>query len=373
MGNVMMKLPYSENINVERLARLFDKMSESYKVFWFQAIVNKVTLGKDTLTFNELINEMIADSWYMVSEYKLNLGPSDTLEALVHYIYETSGMKTSEKKSDILNYLEQCKDKKVSEMKRTLTYHVPYRLQAPFVETFSGSEWNISKQNLASRMNQEKRLIYYFSDIYGMETAIFIRPEWCAYIKKNQEILKGWIQYNLIIYLQKRNPNVPGISSKLEAPQNRKLNKVIKYWKTIMEIAPVTDIYGNEVLTEETLSIDHFIPWSYVAHDEFWNLHPTTKSINSSKSNNLPDWKTYFPALFEKEYFSYQMMWKYEVVHKEFAKCSREHINSDDVIMKLYRENIPEREFLKNLEGILLPVYNAAKNAGFRDWFYERI
>ncbi len=369
----MMQLPYSEDLNVERLGRLFDKMSESYKIFWFQAIVNKVISEKEALTYQELINEMIADSWYMVSEYKLNLGPSDTLEALVHYIYEISGLKTSEKKVNILNYLEQCKDKKVSDMKRTLTYFVPYRLQAPFVETFAGSEWNLSKPNLAMRMNQEKRLIYYYANIRGMSTSIYVRPEWCNYIRKNQEILKGWIQYNLIMYLQRRNPNVPGISSKLEPPQDRKLNKVIKYWKTIMAITPVTDIYGNEVLTEETLSIDHFIPWSYVAHDEFWNLHPTTKSINSSKSNYLPDWNKYFTALYDKEYFSYQMMWKYDVVHKEFLKCSREHVNNNDVLMKLYREGISKGEFQGNLENILLPVYNAARNAGFKSWFYSYV
>jgi len=218
-------------------------------------------------------------------------------------------------------------------------------------------------------MNQEKRLMYYYTDICGLDTSICLRPEWCIYIRKNQEILKGWIQYNLIIYLQRRNPNVPGISSKLEPPQDRKLNKVIKYWKTIMEITPVSDIYGNEILMQETLSIDHFIPWSYVAHDEFWNLHPTTISINSSKSNNLPAWERYFPALCEKEYFSYQMMWRFDVVHKEFLKCSKEHINSGDVMLKLYREDISEGEFRVNLENILFPLYNAAL-AGFKDWFY---
>ena len=134
----MMKLPYSENLSIERLGRLFDKMSESYKIFWFQAIVNKVISGKETLTYQELINEMIADSWYMVSDYKLNLGPSYTLEALVHYIYEISNLKTSEKKVNILNYLEHCKDKKTADKKRTLTYFAPYCLQAPFVEAFFG-------------------------------------------------------------------------------------------------------------------------------------------------------------------------------------------------------------------------------------------
>ena len=32
---------------------------------------------------------MIADVWYRVSEYHLNLGPKDNLEGLVKYIYET--------------------------------------------------------------------------------------------------------------------------------------------------------------------------------------------------------------------------------------------------------------------------------------------
>lgn len=61
-----MQLPYSDDISVEFLSRIFDKKSESYKLFWFQAIVNKVIAGKQMLTYNELINEMIADSWYMV-------------------------------------------------------------------------------------------------------------------------------------------------------------------------------------------------------------------------------------------------------------------------------------------------------------------
>lgn len=41
---------------------------------------------------------MVADAWYMVTEFRLNLGPSDTLEALVKYIYQVSGLKTNEKR-----------------------------------------------------------------------------------------------------------------------------------------------------------------------------------------------------------------------------------------------------------------------------------
>lgn len=363
-----MQLPYSDDISVEFLSRIFDKKSESYKLFWFQAIVNKVIAGKQMLTYNELINEMVADSWYMVTEYKLNLGPSDTLEALVQYLYTISGLKASEKKERILNYMESCEDREVAEMRRTLTYNVPYRLQSPFMERLKGNEWKASEKCLIEKINRERRLMYYFSDLSGMKTSIYIQPEWCSYIIKNQEILKGWIQYNLIIYLQRRNPNVPGIADKLNPPQERKLTKVIRYWKTIMDIAPVRDIYGQAVLTKESLSIDHFIPWSYVAHDEFWNLHPTTKSINSSKSNHLPNWEKYFASLCESEYVSYQMMWEYDLVHKEFERCRKEHVNSDDVLMKLYRRGISKEEFGSNLENILLPVYESARNVGFTDW-----
>ena len=41
-----MQLPYSETIDIIYLARLFDKKSESYKLFWFLAIVDKVSDGK---------------------------------------------------------------------------------------------------------------------------------------------------------------------------------------------------------------------------------------------------------------------------------------------------------------------------------------
>ena len=51
----------------------------------------------------------------------------------------------------------------------------------------------------------------------------------------------------------------------------------------IVTIKPVYEIYGKKPLDAKNISIDHFVPWSYVAHDELWNLTPTTRSINSTK------------------------------------------------------------------------------------------
>lgn len=370
------QLPYSESLEIGYLGRLFDNTSECYKFFWFQAILTKMSEGKTSFSFEELVDEMIADAWYMVSEYHLNLGPKDNLETVVKYIHTLTGMKPSEKKGNILNYLSECSDKEVIRLKKVLIANVPYRLQAPFMTDFKGKDFDMRLEERMAKINAQDRLMYYFAEangrIYnGLDTVIYIHPDWVLYIQKNLEIIKGWLQYNMIMYLQKRNPSVPGIADKLYPPQERKLEKVKKYWKLIMKLQPIHEIYSDNPLKEDEISIDHFVPWSYVAHDELWNLHPTTKSINSSKSNHLPDWDIYFPLLSKQEYVSYQIMWKSEAVHKEFDQCAREHINNPDILGRLYRQGLTQQEFQGQLSEILLPVYQSAKNCGFGNWVYE--
>ncbi|WP_343208675.1 HNH endonuclease domain-containing protein [Anaerolentibacter hominis] len=374
----MVRLPERSGLNISYLSRLFDNMSESYKIFWFKAILEEMAAGRDEtareeISFDTLINHMIADAWYMVEEYRLNLGPSDTLlEAAVSCAGRISGLKSSEKREKILAFLEESEDSELKKYKRTLCQHVPFRLQAPFMPDFRGNTcWKARPEELARRINQRDQLIYYFVGISGLDSRIRVQKDWASYMRKNQEILSGWIQYNLILYLQRRNPSVPGISSKLRPPAERKLERVKRYWKTIVDLEPVHDIYSGQILTEEAVSIDHFVPWSYVAHDELWNLTPTIRSVNSSKSNALPDWERYFVPLCHSEYQAYRLNWKYESVHKLFESCKREHVNSGEAEMKLYREGLCEKEFSDNLRTILLPVYQAAKNQGFADWRYH--
>lgn len=369
-----MQLPYSEELNIEYLGRLFDNTSECYKFFWFKAIVGKVTDGKLEITYEELVDEMISEAWYMVTEYHLNLGPKDTLESLVNYIKQRyPELKPCENKTTIIDFLKNTKDKEIISKKRILTYNVPYRLQAPFMTNLKGNEWNVGESSLIAKINQEKRLMYYFTELKGLSTKIVVQEDWAKYIIKNQEIIRGWLEYNMIIYLQKRNPSVPGIADKLYPPQERKLEKVKKYWKMIIDLEPVYEIYSGLVLTNKDISIDHFVPWSYVAHDEMWNLNPTTKSINSSKSNNLPDWNTYFERLARQEYQSYCLMWQYDLLHKEFEKCAKEHINNDEVRYRIYRQGLEFGEFAEELKSIILPVYQSAKNCGFSSWKYKAV
>lgn len=317
-----MQLPNSDELNIGYLSRLFDNTSECYKLFWFQAIMNKLNENRNSFTFNELVDEMIVAAWYMVTEYHLNLGPKDTLEAVVKRIADTTDFKPSEKQGILLEYLKNCEDKETLWIKRTLILNVPYRLLAPFMPDFKGKAWDVSGKKLAEEINKQRHLLYYFAAINGLQSRIEIAEEWVVYLRKNREIVNGWIQYKTIQYLQKRNPSVPGIIDKLYPPQERKLTKVIKYWKMVMAVQPICEIYGNNILAEDDVSIDHFIPWSYVAHDEF-------------------------------------------------HKCAKEHLNNTDIEYRLYRRGQSKEEFSENLREIIFPVYEAARNSGFKNWVYK--
>ncbi len=372
----MSKLPYDEKLNIGYLSRLFDDTSNCYKFFWFQAILGKLTENKTRFTYNELINEMIADAWYMVTEYHLRLGPigvTDNLEEAVKYIGKVMQFPASEKRSVILSYLENSDDRVLTGYKKELIKNVPYRIHSPFLDEIKidKREWS-RPEKLSHKINQQRRLLYYYDAFGQLSTAIYINDDWIPYLLRNKEILQGWLQLNLIHYLQKRNPSVPGIADKLSAPQNRDIERVRKYWKLIINIRPdIKDIYGHKDLSNTTISVDHFVPWQYVAHDELWNLHPTTKSINSSKSNGLPEWELYFEPLYKLEFLSYSLSKENNIVAEEFTKISKHHLNNDEVYRTLYCDGLSEKEFGNRLQNIIRPIYDAAKNNGFKEWRYE--
>lgn len=374
-----MQLPHPENekLNIGYLSKLFENTTNCYKFFWFQAILNRLDGENKRFTFDELINEMIADAWYMVTECHLRLGPvgvKDNLEEAVKYIHNNYGFLSSEKKEKILEFLNNSDDKKLMKYKAYLTLNVPYRLQTPFYDeiTIGSSLWNGSKNNLIDEINRQHRLMYYFLMVSGLGSVIEVDSAWAEYLFRNKEILKGWTRLKLIQYLQNKNPSVPGIADKLEARASRDIDRVRKYWRLIIQIEPtLRDIYGEIALENENISIDHFVSWQYVAHDELWNLHPTTKSINSSKSNSLPSWKLYFNSLGELEYRAYELKAQNELIAHEFQKIAPYHLNNQEIRNQLYADGLDKNSFIGRLEHVIKPVYEAAQMSGFKEWKYD--
>jgi hypothetical protein len=360
-------LPRSDSLRVDKLTRIFDNMSESYKIFWFKALIEKTHEGKQTISYDEIIDCMIRDAWYMVTEYRLNLGPADTLEKLVRYAQEISGIKSAEKPDRVGAFLENCEDKELRKMKTTLTRFVPYRLQAPFLVGINEHVWK-SREATIDFINGTEGAIYSVSRNSGLEATVEVSQGWLEYIERNYEIIMGWIEYNMIVYLQRRNPSVPGISSKLRPPEERKLAAAKKYWRHIIDVRPVVNIYTDAIMDDKDISIDHFVPWSYVAHDELWNLLPTTRSVNSSKSNSLPLWDCYFDKLWKVEFEAYELLNKDPETDRLFRKCEKENLNNDEIRYKLYQPGLSREQFSGQLQEILLPVYESARNMGFSEW-----
>ena len=372
-----MQLPYSDELNIGYLSRLFDNTTNCYKFFWFLAILRKLDGKSSRFIFDELINEMIADAWYMVTEYHLRLGPlgiTDNLEEVVKYIHSEYHFASSEKREKIIAFLKTTDDRKIKKYKTDLTLNVPYRLQVPFFYEIKieKSMWNSSKEILTSEINRQRRLIYYFAMISGLGTVIEVDSSWAEYLVKHKEILKAWTQLKLIQYLQNKNPSVPGIADKIEAPVARDIERVRKYWKLILQVdSTLKDIYGSVDLADENISVDHFVPWQYVAHDELWNLHPTTKSINSSKSNSLPAWSKYFTSLGELEFRAYELKNQNDLVQREFNKIAPYHLNNQEIRKQLYAEGLDKNTFIERLEHVIKPVYESAQTLGFKEWIYD--
>ena len=47
-------------------------------------------------------------------------------------------------------------------------------------------------------------------------------------------------------------------------------------------------IFSNKAIGPSNFELDHYIPWSFVGHNQLWNLVPIASSVNSQKSNKLP-------------------------------------------------------------------------------------
>ena len=154
--------------------------------------------------------------------------------------------------------------------------------------------------------------------------------------------------WNLMQFLQARNPNVPAISSKLIRPESRSsLANQHRYWNKVIQIGgPVRCIYTGHELYPSDYELDHFIPWSFVSHDLLWNLIPADGSINSSKSNYLPDLDIYLPKLAKLQHHSLKVS-----------------------IQANYQPTILE-EFLEVYRRTFGPMHQIALNMGFETWKY---
>ena len=373
----MPMLPRDQSVDSRILEKILDYeyLTASYKLFWFAGIFKEIIRGNQKITFKRLVCRMVASAWYPLLQYHLNFGYSDKLSSIVNLIYTKCKFDAEMKEEELLDKIENIKNTEIVKAIKGIYRFVPYRLLSPFYSDRLTGVTDKDKNSIILALSQTTDKALY--KILLPEEAISINDNWYCYIYKNQNIVNGWMNYKLIYFLQKKNPNVPAIPFKLSAPYQRNLNIAKKFWNIVSEQQIVNDIYSNKPLIEDNflkygeISIDHFIPWSFVLHDELWNLVPTFKSINSSKSNKLPNLDLYIDNFCVMQYFAFSLLIK-STNKREYRKFLEDYLNINknfDLNSLIHTKNqITKNDFDESLKSTILPLYQIAYNQGYELW-----
>lgn len=387
-----LKIVYENNLDTDKFARMFNNKAQSYKFYWFEAILNLAKATEEDITFEEVIDEMICEAWHTVTHYHLRLGPTVNGNAenfLEHAINTLNSivkdLSQNPSREELKAAIKLC-EKELKRDKTRLTDYVPYKLLYPFFDV-EGMEEGLEyiKNDRHSRLiaymaklSGDENLFYTILEGVGLQKKIRMNPHWRNLLIKNFSVIQSWVQYKKVQFLQDRNPGVPGIIYKI-CPENealRKLEQARALWKATVEATgqPIKEIYTGKDILLNTLSIDHFIPRSYISNDELWNLTPMSKSLNSSKNNRLPSWDGFFVPFAKYQYYLYSLIFpsdpnkKSPVLIDRFEKCRKNNVNAIWASESLYIAGNSDTQFMSILDHNLRPIYEAAQLQGYDTW-----
>jgi HNH endonuclease len=296
--NQIQELPRSQDLDTATFSRLLDDRTNSYKFLFLLSILDilssrffKVPAAID---LKEIAVEMLVNAWYPHSFFRLSFGLQDKIAQNLDRLALKLDKPILEATGDNRHVLRQAIAK--GRVEAGLLRYVPFRLIRPFFEIggLKDSQVNQQIQVMADRLFETRKPLYKFND---SATSILIHPEWVSYLQNNDRVVRGWVLWNWLQYMQRNNPSTPNIVSKILPSQEREsLNSQTNYWKTVIANCPELQcIYSGQVLVTTKLSLDHYLPWSFVAHDRLYNLIPVPREVNSSKSDRIPS-NSYFDS-----------------------------------------------------------------------------
>lgn len=373
----MSNLPHSATLPVHHLAASFDNVTNSYKFYWFLAILDAVKEGDQPfIPLNLLLAKMVAGVWYPTNYFYLSFGKQDRLSQIALKLKDKNALAIDTKSTEIVDAVLAAllTNSPLSKEILSLGRFVPYRFLRPFFasELRGIKDYKIDSliEDKAAKnfVNTNTLPLYRFVDTPG--NGLELQPDWFEYFKQHLNILQGFCLWHLLNYLQKNNPNAPNLASKLFEPEKRKLNKARNFWQLVFDQAGTIDcIYSSQTMSEKAFSLDHFLPWRFVTHDLLWNIIPTPRNINSAKSDNLPRLDLYFDSFAALQYQAVQMV----------IKTGKTKLLEDYALL-LKKGDVTEIKglsadsFATTLHDTMAPQIQIAKNMGFTaDWSYSAL
>lgn len=348
-----MILPQNNKLPISYLAEIFNNTTATYKFYWFVAMLDILVKERKTrISFWEIIAGMVSESWYPIHYFKLSFGKADSLFDRSLEIQNAFQISIESDKKIIKEYLLDNLDN-TKKYLRVFTLNVPYRFLSPWIK-YTYDEDVINKSQ-----DFENQCLY---AIYGDE--IVINDIWVDYLTENYIILRDFAFWNLTEFLQKRNPNVPDVPSKLIKPILRdSLTKQHKFWDTYIEtVGSINCIYTGKPIFAKQYDLDHFVPWSFVSHNLLWNLIPADPSVNSSKSNNLPPLDVYLKPFADVHHDALK------ILHTKNPNNTllEDYLMVYDSVLDLI--NLPDAEFYNVFRKTFFPMVQIAENMGFKNW-----
>ena len=369
-------LPSSNQLNISALSQLFKSTTNSYKYLFFTSILDILFRrsfdNSLPISFRELIIEVLANAWYPHNFFKLSFGSQDQIAKKLDSLQLDFNKFKDKNKQELRKEIE---NKYIEDIINDLMKYVPFRLIRPFfaneLRGIKDYLVNFKITELSTNLFEVYKPIYCFNSLeYKESDSIILHDDWVEYFNQNYVIIKGWVTWEWLQYMQKNNQNVPNLANKLFAPQKRdSLKEQTKYWKIILENQPIKCIYSESLLDKKSISLDHYLPWSFVAHDQLWNLIPTISSVNSSKSNNLPS-SEYLDKFIKLQHLGLTISNKNIPQHK-WLKYTESYI----VDLKVNQaKDVLNLEILTNAyQQTLNPLISLASIQGFMsNWIFEK-
>lgn len=369
---------YYSLLEIDGFTSMLKDPAFCYKFYWLEAIVNLINQNITETTMGDIIDEMIANAWFSVIEYHIHLSGlvkgsvADGLERAINKLSQVSTLTSSSSKSEIKQAIKlHALD--IKDEKKQLTNMVPYRALAGFFDNHDVTvNWE-KRTDLIEyiRLFDQNvvKLPYVFGEGTSINRRVIFNPDWINMINDNTVEILGWIQFEKLKWLQNNNPEVPGLVYKLRPGDNvRKLNMVRNLWNGILKLDKINDIYTGNPINPGDYDVDHFVPWSYVMNDELWNLIPMDSSLNSSKSNNLPRWDSFFKEFAGTQYKMYTLIYEHEGIHSLFNKCYKDNLHSIWAQQELYKQGNSKDRFYEVLSKNMRPIYDSALRQGYSLW-----
>ncbi|MDJ0746186.1 MAG: HNH endonuclease domain-containing protein [Xenococcaceae cyanobacterium MO_167.B27] len=372
-------LPPSDKVDVSVLSLIFDKTTNSYKYLFFLSLLDILRRRHfdvlSPISFEEIIIEMLANAWYPHNYFKLSFGTQDQITSKLdslNLIITEPILQFRDTDKKLLR--DVIREQNLDDIITFISRYVPFRLIRPFFvdETRGIKDYDVNSNIVylsKNKFNLKKPLYCFNTENFRNCNAIILHQDWIEYIKKNYYIIRGWLSWEWLNYMQSKNINIPNIVNKLFIPQQRNsLNRQTKYWKLILKYQKLKCIYSQVELNKDNISLDHYLPWSFVAHDQLWNLIPTTPSINSSKSNHIPS-EDYFNDFVNLQHRGLVVYYKNNS-QKKWENLAEDYIAELKVTQP---DDLLNFDILYNAyQSTVKPLLSLATIQGFKaDWSYQ--